>query len=42
MNFFEKYGYEILVTVAVIVVLICFVVPFVVGVGKSMWQWALS
>lgn len=42
MKFIEKYGYEIIVTVAVIVLLIGFVIPFCIGIGKTMWQWALS
>ncbi len=42
MKWLDKYGYEIIVTLAVVVLLVSFVVPFCIGIGKEMWQWALG
>ena len=41
MKFIEKYGFGIVVAVAVIAFLIVFLIPLGVRVAKDMWQWAL-
>ena len=41
-NFMEEYGGWILIAIIALVALSTFVLPVLVAVGRSLWQWALS
>ena len=41
MNIIKKYGLNILIAIAVIVLAIVFFIPLCVGMARDMWQWAL-
>ena len=42
MKFIKDYALYIVLTIIVIAFVVAFFLPMLIGMGRDMWQWALS